>query len=431
MLDRSDRIISPTRGIRGRIEVPGDKSISHRALILGAIATGRTCVRGLAPGDDCTTTRDCLGALGVSITQIGGDGSTAGIAGRGLGGLQPSRSDLDARNSGTTARLLLGVLAGHPFRATLTGDASLRRRPMRRVADPLAAMGARIRTTNGCLPAMVEGRTLHGIAYEMPVPSAQVKTAILLAGLHAEGTTTVVEAQATRDHTERALAAFGVDVRAEDHGISVTGRSSLKGRDISVPGDPSSAAFWAAAASAIPGSAIVIERVGLNPTRTAFLDVLRRMGAEVCAEIEDPRAFEPCGTMTVRHASVVPVVIAPAEVPGLIDELPALAALATHGGGLTVTGARELRLKESDRISALASGLRGLGAEIDEFDDGFSVNGARRLAGGVADAAGDHRLAMAFAVAALGARDRSVIRGADSVSVSYPGFFEVLEGLCL
>lgn len=431
MPDRSDRTIPPARGVRGRVQVPGDKSISHRALILGAIATGRTCVRGLAPGDDCRTTRDCLGALGVSITRIGDDGSTAEITGRGLGGLQPSRSDLDARNSGTTARLLLGVLAGHPFRATLTGDASLRRRPMRRVADPLAAMGAQVRTTDGCLPATVQGGVLRGITHEMSVSSAQVKTAVLLAGLHAEGTTTVVEAQPTRDHTERALAAFGVSVRAQSRSISVTGRSSLTGSDISVPGDPSSAAFFAAAAAAIPGSAIVIEGVGLNPTRTPFLDVLRRMGAEVHVEIADSRAFEPCGTMTVRHASVVPVVITPAEVPGLIDELPALAALATHGGGLTVTGARELRLKESDRISALASGLRGLGAEIEEFDDGFRVNGARRLSGGVADAAGDHRLAMAFAVAALGARDRSVIRGADSVSVSYPGFFEVLEGLCL
>jgi 3-phosphoshikimate 1-carboxyvinyltransferase len=426
-----DRVVRPARCIRGRVRVPGDKSISHRALILGALATGRTRVRGLAPGDDCQATRHCLSALGVSIgTSDGGHQLDAEIDGLGLGGLRAPGGALDARNSGTTARVLMGVLAGHAFRATLTGDGSLQRRPMRRVAEPLALMGARITTTDGRLPATVEGGHLRAIAYAMPVPSAQVKTAILLAGLHAAGTTTVTEPAPTRDHTERALAAFGLPVKIDAAGIRVTGGGPLRAADISVPGDPSAAAFWAAAAAALPGSAVEILDVGLNPTRTAFLGVLQRVGAQVVIDVTDARALEPVGHLTIRHAGVGAVVIAPDDVPGLVDELPALAALATHGGSLSVSGAQELRLKESDRIAALVAGLRQLGADVEEFPDGFAVYGARQLSGGVADAAGDHRLAMAFAIAALGARDASVIRGADVVSVSYPGFFEVLEGLC-
>jgi len=411
--------------------VPGDKSISHRALILGALARGRTRLRGLAPGDDCRTTRQCLEALGVSIGTPGTVHQfDVEIDGLGLGGLRAPGGVLDAGNSGTTARLLMGVLAGHAFRVTLTGDSSLLRRPMRRVADPLTMMGAHITTTGGCLPAVVEGGRLRAISYTTPVPSAQVKTAVLLAGLHASGTTTVVEAAPTRDHTERALAEFGVPVAIDRAGIHVTGGAPLRAADMTVPGDPSAAAFWAAAAAALPGSEVEIPEVGLNPTRTAFLGVLERMGAHIVADLTDARSSEPLGTLTVRHAGVGPVVIAPDEVPGLVDELPVLAALATHGGALAVTGAQELRLKESDRIAALVAGLRQLGADVEESSDGFAVNGARRLSGGVADSAGDHRLAMAFAIAALGAGGCSTIRGADVVSVSYPGFFEVLEGLC-
>jgi len=431
MPGRLDRVIRPARRIRGRVQVPGDKSVSHRALILGALAAGRTRVRGLAPGDDCQATRSCLRALGVSIgTSGGGHELDVEIDGLGPGGLRAPGCVLDARNSGTTARLLMGVLAGHAFRVTLTGDPSLRGRPMRRVTDPLTVMGARIETTEGRLPVTIEGGGLRGIAYTTPVPSAQVKSAILLAGLLAAGTTTVVESTPTRDHTERALAAFGVPVTVDEGGIHLPGGSVLHAADVAVPGDLSSAAFWAAAAAALPGSEVEIPEVGLNPTRTAFLGILARIGARVAADVSDPRAVEPVGTLTVRHAAVGPVVIAPDEVPGLVDELPALAALATHGGALTVTGAQELRVKESDRITALVSGLRQLGANVEEFPDGFAVDGSRQLSGGLADAAGDHRLAMAFAIAALGARDRSVIRGAEMVSVSYPGFFDVLEGLC-
>jgi len=411
--------------------VPGDKSISHRALVLGALATGRTTIRGLAPGGDCRSTMACLVALGVDIAAgSGADGPAWLVEGRGLGGLRAPGGPLDAGNSGTTARFLMGVLAGHAFSATLTGDASLSRRPMRRVAEPLERMGACVDTAGGFLPATVRGGRLRGIMYEMPVPSAQVKSAVLLAGLHAEGVTTVAEPAETRDHTERALAAFGADLSVERGRVSVRGRRALRAADVAVPGDPSSAAFWAAAAAGIPGAAVVIEGVSVNPTRTAFLAVIARMGADVGVERGDGAGGEAQGIVTVRHRTLREIEIHPPEIPGLIDELPALAALATHGGGLTVSGAGELRLKESDRITALVAGLRSLGADIEERPDGFCVSGSRPLSGGVAEAAGDHRLAMAFAIAALGARGDSRICGAESVAISYPGFFDTLEGLC-
>lgn len=411
--------------------MPGDKSISHRALILGALALGRTTVRGLAPGEDCRSTRCCLASLGVAIGESEEPGGVVWtVEGVGLRGLLPPAGPLDAGNSGTTARFLMGVLAGQAFAATLVGDASLSRRPMRRVADPLGLMGARIATTNGCLPATVTGSRLRAVTYEMTIPSAQVKSAVLLAGLQADGVTVVVEPQATRDHTERALAAFGAEVTVEGPRISVRGGSALAAADISVPGDPSSAAFWAAAAAGIRDASIVIEGVGLNPSRTSFLGVLERMGARVEVRADEGTGPEPVGTISVTHAGLRPVEIRPAEVPGLIDELPALAALATYGGSLSVAGAGELRVKESDRIASLVAGLRALGADAEEHADGFRVTGGRRLAGGAADAAGDHRLAMAFAIAALGADGPSLVRGAASVAVSYPGFFETLERLC-
>ena len=427
-----ERLVRPARRFGGRLRVPGDKSVSHRALILGALATGRTVIRGLAPGGDCRSTRACLGALGVRLDEVQErDGPVWHIAGRGLGGLSAPGAPLDAGNSGTTARFLIGVLAGHRFTATLTGDASLSRRPMRRVADPLARMGARIETTDGHLPATVVGGALRGITFEMPVASAQVKSAVLLAGLHADGVTTVVEPGETRDHTERALALFGAAVAVDGRRVSVSGGGVLRAAEVTVPGDPSSAAFWAAAAAAVPGAEVIIEGVGLNPTRTAFLGVLARMGARVDVVADRNPASEPVGTVVVRHAGLGPVEIQPWEVPGLIDELPALAAAATHrGGGLSVTGAAELRVKESDRIAALAAGMRALGAEIEEWPDGFRIGGGRPLAGGAADAVGDHRLAMAFAIAALGASGDSRILGSDAVDVSYPGFFEALEELC-
>jgi 3-phosphoshikimate 1-carboxyvinyltransferase len=329
-------------------------------------------------------------------------------------------------------RLLAGILAAAPFTARMVGDQSLSRRPMRRVIAPLTAMGARIESAEGGRPPLrVTGGPLCGITHTPEVPSAQTKSAVLLAGLRASGTTTVVEPEPTRDHTERALAAFGVAVdRTAPGRLAVQGGTPLSGGlALRVPGDPSACAFLGVAATGLPGSALEIRHVGLNPTRTALFDVLRRAGADVQVTPEAVWHGEPVGTVRIASGSLGDVVIAPAEVPLLIDELPALAALATFGGSCTVRGAAELRVKESDRISALVSGLRALGADADEFDDGFTVRGGRRLSGGTVDAHHDHRLAMAFAVAALGASGPSTIHGAEVAAVSFPRFFETLDGL--
>ena len=333
-------------------------------------------------------------------------------------------------------RLLAGIVAGQPLSVELVGDASLSRRPMRRVIEPLVRMGARIESREGCPPLTVHGGTLHGIAHHPAVPSAQVKSAVLLAGLHADGMTTVVEPAATRDHTERALVAFGGQVAADGLTVTVSRHQRLSAQSLSVPGDFSSAAFWLVAAAALPGSRVAIEEVGLNPSRTALIGVLRRFGAHVEVQIGGTEAGEPRGTITVEagHAGILE--IAPEEVPGLIDELPAIGALAAHGGEVTVHGATELRVKESDRIGALVAGFRAMGIDADEHPDGFTVGGsrsresnARRARGGTADARGDHRMAMAFAIAGLGAEQPTTILGADSVAISYPGFFETLDRL--
>ena len=426
--------VRPARRISGVLRVPGDKSISHRALMLAALAAGRSEIVNLAPGDDCQATLDCLRRLGVGAsTAASPDGGSAlrwQIDGVGLSGFRPASDGLDARNSGTTARLLMGVLAASVFSTRIGGDGSLQRRPMRRVVEPLALMGAHIDTSDGRLPAIVTGAPLHGIDYTAPVPSAQVKSAILLAGLAARGVTTVREPIATRDHTELALGAFGVEVAVGRGTVALAGGQRPSAARIHVPGDASSAAFWAVAAAALPGSSIDIRDVGLNPTRIGFLGVLRRFGAAVSAT-ESPRTdVEARGTIRVAHRALGDVVVEPSEVPGLIDELPALAALATYGGRLSVTGAAELRVKESDRIAALARGLRQMGADVEEAPDGFRIDGAARLRGGAVDAAGDHRLAMAFAIAALGATGPTTISGAGAVSISYPGFFDVLESMC-
>lgn len=425
--------VYPTARVRGRVRLPGDKSISHRYAILAAIADGPSTIHGFSTGADCASTVACLRALGVSIDDARRDaesGPTLRLEGRGLGGLRPPATVLDAGNSGSTMRMLAGLLAPHPFDSTLDGDASLRRRPMRRVITPLQEMGARITATDNRPPITVHGTAaIRPIDFEPEVPSAQVKSAILLAGLQTDGITRVRERVSTRDHTERALEAFGARVTREADGVSLAGRQRLAGRMLHVPGDISSAAFWLSAATALPGSDVVLDHVGLNPTRTSILDILRRMGARIDTEINHEQAHEPVGTIRVRHRTVEPAVIDPSEVPGIIDELPVLAALATHGGDLAVSGAQELRVKESDRISALAAGLRALGGTVEEQHDGFHVRGGTRLTGGKADAHGDHRLAMAFAIAALGASGPTTIHGAGAATVSYPEFFSVLESL--
>jgi 3-phosphoshikimate 1-carboxyvinyltransferase len=399
--------------------------------MLAAIATGTSRFEGFSTGADATATLNCLRQLGVSIREWPqGAARTVEVEGRGWRGFAAPGHALDAGNSGTTMRLLAGLLAAHPFSTTVTGDASLRRRPMQRVIDPLTRMGARFDAPGGRPPLTVIGGDLAAIDFQTTIPSAQVKSAILLAGLHAKGRTLVTEPAPTRDHTERALDAFGARVLYGPGWAAVDLSDSLHAVQGSVPGDPSAAAFWAVAAAALPGSEIEIAGIGLNPTRLGFLEALRRMGAWIDVEADTVWAGEPVGRLLVRHDTVGCLAIGPGEVPGLIDELPALAALATFGGELTVSGAAELRVKESDRITSLVAGLCALGADAEERPDGFVVRGAHRLRGGRAHAAGDHRLAMALAIAALGADAASEITDAGSVDISYPGFFTTLRSLC-
>jgi 3-phosphoshikimate 1-carboxyvinyltransferase len=418
--------VTPARRVQGRLRVPGDKSISHRYAMLAALAEGRSELRNYAPGADCQSTLACLRTLGVEIANTG---DVITVFGRGLRSFRSPAGPLDAGNSGSTMRMMAGVLAAQPFETTMIGDASLSRRPMRRVIEPLSRMGARIDAIDGHAPLTVRGTTLTAVHYAPPVPSAQVKSAVILAGLHAEGTTSVTEPAQTRDHTERALTAFGFTVTVDGRTVSIDGNQRGGGQRLLVPGDFSSAAFWMAAAAALPGSQVVLEEVGLNPTRTGLVDVLRRFGARVDVQTTSTTAGEPFGTITVTGERTGTVEIGPAEVPALIDELPAIAALAAHGGEVIVRGAGELRVKESDRIKVLVAGFRALGIEAEEQPEGFAIRGSGAPAGGVADAHGDHRMAMAFAVAALAANAPSRIEGSDAVVISYPGFFETLEHL--
>ena len=423
--------VEPARRLRGRLRVPGDKSISHRYALLAALAGGTSTISGYSTGADCRSTLRCLRALGVDIEETAetGETSTVTVAGRGIGAFVRPAQVLDAGNSGTTMRLLAGILAGHPFDTVLTGDASLQRRPMRRIIDPLQRMGGHVDAADGRPPLRIRGGALEGIAYTPPVASAQVKSAVLLAGLHARGITRVRERTPTRDHTERALEAFGAPVTRAAGAVAVAGGSPLRPLALAVPGDPSSAAFWAVTAAAVPDSDVTLEAVGLNPTRTAFLDVLRRAGADIEMDVANTSGGEPSGGIRIRSGRLRDVEIGATEVPALIDELPVLGALAAHGPAVEVTGAAELRHKESDRITALAAGLRAIGVRVEERPDGFRAERDGTPAGGTVDAAGDHRLAMAFAVAALAGAGPSVIAGAGVVDVSYPGFFSALDAL--
>jgi 3-phosphoshikimate 1-carboxyvinyltransferase len=420
--------IRPARRIAGRLEVPGDKSIAHRYALIAALVDGRSRLTNFAPGADCHSTLGCLAALGVEIHE---DSTTRSVSvmGRGFKRWRSPTGPLDAGNSGTTMRMMAGLLAAQPFSVTMIGDESLSRRPMGRVMEPLSRMGARIEATEGHAPLTIRGGPLRGITFAPDTPSAQVKSAVLLAGLHAEGTTFVREPAQTRDHTERALRTFGYNLDVTGLTTTVRGGQVGQGRKLSIPGDFSSAAFWLVAASALPGSRVEIADVGLNPTRTGLLDILRRFGAQVTVSETATEAGEPRGTIVVeadRHGSVE---VQPSEVPGLIDELPAIAALAAHSGEVVVRGARELRVKESDRIATLVAGFRALGIDADEFPDGFVIGGHGAPAGGVADARGDHRMAMAFAVAALAGHGPSRVDGSDAVGISYPSFWETLERL--
>ena len=414
--------IEPASSVRGTFTLPGDKSISHRAALIGAMATGQTRVRNFGSAADCASTLACLRGLGVAIRQ---DGEELVIEG-GLDAWRAPASVLDAGNSGSTIRMLAGALAGRRFTTTVTGDASLQRRPLERVAAPLRAMGASVETTGGSAPITITGGPLRGFAHDLPVASAQVKTAILLAGLQAEGRTTVREPMPSRDHTERMLKAFGVTVERDGLSASVTGGTPLRGTTVRVPGDASSAAFLVVAALVRPDSEIRLEGVLLSPTRSAFIDVLKQMGGRVETELveTDP---EPVGSIVASSSALRGVRVDPALVPSLIDEVPALAVAGAFASGeLEITGASELRFKESDRIAALASGLQTLGVPVRELADGLVVTGGAPLRGAAVDSHDDHRIAMALAVAALGASGPTEIARGECVSVSFPEFYALL-----
>jgi 3-phosphoshikimate 1-carboxyvinyltransferase len=418
--------LSAARKLEGAVQFSGDKSISHRYAMLGAIAEGPTEIHFFSTSADCQSTLDCLKGLGVPIER---KENTVKIAGVGLGGLRAPAGPLDAGNSGSTIRMLSGILAGQPFRSVLTGDASLSRRPMKRVADPLMQMGARIKTADrGCPPIEIEGGNLHPMRYEMPVASAQVKSAILLAGLFAEGETEIVEKLPTRDHTEIALEQMGADIGRHERTIAVRGRARLEGRKLYVPGDISSAAFFLVAGLIVPNSNLVLHNVGLNPTRTALLDLLVPMGGRIKIVNLEMLNGELLGDVHVDSGPIAGGEIPVELVPGLIDELPVLAVLGTQTEqGLTFRGASELRVKESDRLAALAENLRRMGAEVEEFPDGLRVAGRQKLRGAEIDPHADHRIAMAFAIAALVAEGTTTIQDSSCVDISFPDFFATLQ----
>ncbi len=430
----SSVVVNPVNRLAGEMRVPGDKSISHRAAMIASLARGRSVVKNFSSARDCAATLRCLEALGVSVAR---DGSTVSIGRRGYTRLREPAQVLDAENSGTTMRLLAGILAGQPFTTTITGDESLRSRPMSRVAEPLRLMGATVELAEGGrAPMLIKGRRpLYAISYRPPVASAQIKSAVLLAGLFAACVTSVEEPTPTRDHTERMLRAFGGVVDRDGDEISVGGGDRLRARDLVVPGDVSSAAFFVAAAAILPGSELAILDVGLNPTRTAFLQALAELGAEITVEGERLECGEPVGTIRVRgrrsnHARALSV--SGAVVPNLIDELPLLAfAAAALGCEMELRDAAELRVKESDRIRATIENLSRMGARVEERADGWRLHaGGAKLRGASLSSFGDHRIAMSCAVAALSVAGESRIEGARAaVEVSLPEFWQLLEGV--
>jgi 3-phosphoshikimate 1-carboxyvinyltransferase len=424
------RVISPGGIVDGVVELPGDKSISHRYAIIAALAEGRSEIHNYASAADCRSTLECLRQLGVEIES---SERRVRINGAGLDGWKEPRKPLDAENSGSTMRMLAGALAGQPFTSTLTGDESLRRRPMRRVIEPLRQMGAEIRARDGDrAPIEIRGAHLHAIDYTPPIPSAQVKSAVLLAGLYADGVTTVRESVCTRDHTEIALREFGATVEGTKNAIRIHPRPKLVAQQLVVPGDLSAAVFLIAAALVLPESSLMLHNVGLNPTRARVLDFFVSIGAPVHVASLQMRHGELVGDVSVRHAPVAGGTVSGAQVAEMIDELPMLGALGPFTEkGIEIHDAKELRVKESDRIAALAVGVRQMGARVEEFDDGMRVEGrsAGKLRGAKVDPQGDHRIAMALAVAALGAEGDTTIRDADCAAVSFPEFFATLDRL--
>jgi 3-phosphoshikimate 1-carboxyvinyltransferase len=422
-----ERIIRPAKNIYGSLRLPGDKSISHRYGMLAAFAEGTSRFTNFSTGADCASTLACMQALGATVNRAS-DGAieVTGVGGR----VTPANHPLDCGNSGSTMRMISGLLAPQQGSFTLIGDASLSRRPMERIRKPLQAMGAKLTLTEGHAPLTIHGGPLQAIDYTTPIPSAQIKTCVLLAGLQTAGTTTVRESVRTRDHSELALRAFGAKITRDLESVSIIGPQPLHAIEAIVPGDISSAAFFLCAASLFPGSTLLLDSLGLNPTRAALLDVLTALGARIAVLHLEEKNAELVGSVQISAPAEG---LGTAEVSGalaaqLIDELPVLAAIAPYtSGGIRIRDAKELRVKESDRIALVAKNLRAMGAEVIEFEDGLDVPGGQKLHGAVIDSGSDHRIAMAFSVAALRAEGETLIQGAESAAISFPEFFELLD----
>lgn len=421
--------IKSTEMIKSEIRVPGDKSISHRAIMIGSLAKGKTIVNGFLPSADCLATLDCFKKLGVKIKR---DGTRVEINGNGLNGLKMSKKMLDVGNSGTSIRLITGILSGQSFVSSITGDASIQKRPMRRIVDPLREMGAdiegKIINNNVYAPLKINGGDLAPIQYELPVASAQVKSAVLLAGLFANGETSVIEKNQARDHTERMLSHFGADIRVQGLRIRIKGGKEFEGAEIDVPGDISSAAFFLVAGAIVPNSELLIRNVGVNPTRTGIIDVLHRMGAKIEVKDEELLAEEPRASISMKTSKLKGVVIDGSIIPRIIDEIPIIAVAATQAEGRTeILGARELRVKESDRIATISSELKKMGAHVKELEDGLIIEGPTALKGATVKSYGDHRIAMAMAIAGLVAEGETIIEDTACIETSFPGFEKILN----
>ena len=423
-------VLEKINKIKGNIFVPGDKSISHRSLILGSISRGETRIYNFLNSLDCLKTMECMQVLGVGI-ELDEDNSV-NIKGKGLYGLQEPKTILDVGNSGTTIRFLTGLLSGQNFYSVLNGDNSIRKRPMKRVVQPLRLMGADIwgREDGHFAPLSIKGSKLNSFQYTLPVASAQVKSALLLAGLYATGKTVISEPLSTRDHTERMLETMQADIKISPPEVKIKGGTELRSTDIFIPGDISSAAYFIAAASILRDSQIIIKQVGVNPTRTGIIEILKKMGTKIDILDYQIKSNEPRADLKIEYSELKGIEIKEEMVPLLIDELPLIAVVATQAHGKTlVSGARELRVKESDRIKAIVSELKKMGADIEEEEDGFMVNGPTRLQGAFCESYNDHRIAMSLAVAALLAEGKTVIRNSECIDISFPGFEKTLQNL--
>ncbi|MCG2820847.1 MAG: 3-phosphoshikimate 1-carboxyvinyltransferase [Candidatus Atribacteria bacterium] len=423
-------VLEKINKIKGNIFVPGDKSISHRSLILGSISRGETRIYNFLNSLDCLKTMECMQVLGVGI-ELDEDNSV-NIKGKGLYGLQEPKARRDVGNSGRTIRFLTGLLSGHNFYSVLNGDNSIRKRPMKRVVQPLRLMGADIwgREDGHFAPLSIKGSKLNSFQYTLPVASAQVKSALLLAGLYATGKTVISEPLSTRDHTERMLETMQADIKISPPEVKIKGGTELRSTDIFIPGDISSAAYFIAAASILRDSRIIIKQVGVNPTRTGIIEILKKMGTKIDILDYQIKSNEPRADLKIEYSELKGIEIKEEMVPLLIDELPLIAVVATQAHGKTlVSGARELRVKESDRIKAIVSELKKMGADIEEEEDGFTVNGPTRLQGAVCESYNDHRIAMSLAVAALLAEGKTVIKNSECIDISFPGFENTLQNL--